>query len=309
MLTFLAGDVVASLSGAGVKLGLEYRLVPLGPAPSHGIYFVDIIARVAMMFGGVAPGDIQRLLTYARERAKAIVIVYPGLTDEEIAFVDGMRVLGFPILSLGDYQGSEWLVSKPDEVVRRGMEERGIRVNVTAIPIPMGCSPAFEGKSIRKEEMYVEFGGGRSPAFEAAGDPKRRKRSTAATGPCHMIASPLRNRSGECRHVMLDTAVAHPLRALARMDSRTMPSMMHSVRAIHQARSSRIGAGCTLLDRRRRDSPQASRPSIRKTSTAPTKQLFVAGAKRAGRRRLVQSDHRAHGADAIVEVDERILIA
>ena len=30
----------------------------------------------------------------------------------------------------------------------------------------MGCSPAFEGKSIRKEEMQVEFGGGRSPAFE-----------------------------------------------------------------------------------------------------------------------------------------------
>jgi CO dehydrogenase/CO-methylating acetyl-CoA synthase complex beta subunit len=30
----------------------------------------------------------------------------------------------------------------------------------------MHCSGAFEGKSIRKEEMYVEFGGGRSPAFE-----------------------------------------------------------------------------------------------------------------------------------------------
>ena len=105
MLTFLAGEVVTSLSGAGVKLGLEYRLIPLGPTPSHGIHFVDIIARVAMMFGGVIPGDIQRLLTYAKERAKAIVIVYPGLTDEEIAFVDGMRALGFPILSLGDYQG------------------------------------------------------------------------------------------------------------------------------------------------------------------------------------------------------------
>jgi acetyl-CoA decarbonylase/synthase complex subunit beta len=166
MLTFLAGDVITSLSGAGVKLGLEYRLIPLGPTPSYGIYFVDIIARVAMMFGGVTPGDIQRLLTYARERAKAIVIVYTGLTDEEIAFIDGMRVLGFPILSLGDYQGSEWISADPDEVVRRGLEEKGIRVNITAIPIPMGCSPAFEGKSIRKEEMYVEFGGGRSPAFE-----------------------------------------------------------------------------------------------------------------------------------------------
>ena len=166
MLTFLAGDVVTSLSGAGVKLGLEYRLIPLGSTPVYGIHFVDIIARVAMMFGGVTPGDTHRLLTYATERAKAIVIVFSLLTDQEIAIVDGMRVLGFPILSLGDYSGGAWIPSLPEEVVRRGMEQKGIRVNVTAIPIPMGCSPAFEGKSIRKEEMYVEFGGGRSPAFE-----------------------------------------------------------------------------------------------------------------------------------------------
>jgi len=66
----------------------------------------------------------------------------------------------------GDYQGSTWISTTADAVVRRGMDEKGIRVHVTAIPIPMGCSPAFEGKSIRKEEMYVEFGGGRSPAFE-----------------------------------------------------------------------------------------------------------------------------------------------
>ena len=58
MLTFLAGDVISSLSHAGVKLGLEYRLIPLGSTPAYGIHFVDIIARVAMMFGGVTPGDI-----------------------------------------------------------------------------------------------------------------------------------------------------------------------------------------------------------------------------------------------------------
>ena len=166
MLTFLAGDIISSLSGAGVKLGLEYRLIPLGSTPTYGVHFVDIIARVAMMFGGVTPGDIHRLLTYAAERAKAIVIVFPRLSDQEIALIDGMRVLNFPILSLGNYQGGDWIPTIPEEVVRRGMEQKGIRVNVTAIPIPMGCSPAFEGKSIRKEEMYVEFGGGRSPAFE-----------------------------------------------------------------------------------------------------------------------------------------------
>ena len=166
MLTFLAGPVVSSLSSAGVKLGLDYRLIPLGSSALHGVHFVDIIARVAMMFGGVTPGDMHRLLTYAAERAKAIVIVFPGLSDEEIALVDGMRVLGFPILSLGDYKKGAWISATPEDIVRTGMELKGIRVNVTAIPIPMGCSPAFEGKSIRKEEMYVEFGGGRSPAFE-----------------------------------------------------------------------------------------------------------------------------------------------
>ncbi|MDO9035107.1 MAG: CO dehydrogenase/CO-methylating acetyl-CoA synthase complex subunit beta, partial [Methanoregula sp.] len=166
MLTFLAGPVVPLLSSSGVKLGLDYRLIPLGSSALYGVHFVDIIARVAMMFGGVTPGDIDRLLTYAAERAKAIVIVLPGLSDEEIALVDGMRVLGFPILSLGDYIKSDWIVATPGDIVRKGMDQKGIRITVTAIPIPMGCSPAFEGKSIRKEEMYVEFGGGRAPAFE-----------------------------------------------------------------------------------------------------------------------------------------------
>ncbi len=166
MLTFLAGGVIPSLSEGGIRLGLEYRLIPLGSTPAYGVHFVDIIARVAMMFGGVTPGDTHRLLTYAAERAKAMVIVFPGLSDEDIAFVDAMRVLGFPILTLGDYTGGEWITSPSDDIVRTGMDLKGIRVTVTAIPIPMACSPAFEGKSIRKEEMFAEFGGGRSPGFE-----------------------------------------------------------------------------------------------------------------------------------------------
>jgi len=167
LLTFLAGEVVEALSGAGVRLGLDYRLVPLGPESARGIHFADILARVAMMFGGVQPGDIHSLLGYAAERAKAFVIAFPGLTDEEVAFVDALRVLGIPILAAGEgYEGGEWLSVAPADAVRTGMDLRGIRVTVTAIPIPMACSPAFEGKSIRKEEMYVEFGGGRTPAFE-----------------------------------------------------------------------------------------------------------------------------------------------
>jgi acetyl-CoA decarbonylase/synthase complex subunit beta len=166
MLTFLAGDIIHTLSSAGVKTGLDYRLVPLGSWPLHGVHFIDIVARVAMMFGGVVPGDAGRLVAYAAERAKVFAVVFPGLSDEEIALFDTLRALSIPVITPGGYEGGSWVRAAADEAVRQGMEAKDIRVKVTAIPIPMGCSPAFEGKSIRKEEMYVEFGGGRSPAFE-----------------------------------------------------------------------------------------------------------------------------------------------
>jgi len=166
MLTFLSGGVVGSLTAAGVKVGLDLRLVPLGKESLAAVHFADILARVAMMFGGVAAGDAHRLVAYASERAKAFVIAFPGMTEEEIAFIDGLRVLGIPIIHMGGYEGQDWVQAGPTEIVKTGMELRGIRVQVTSIPIPMACSPAFEGKAIRKEEMYAEFGGTRSPAFE-----------------------------------------------------------------------------------------------------------------------------------------------
>jgi acetyl-CoA decarbonylase/synthase complex subunit beta len=166
MLTFLAGEVVSVLQESGVKVGLDYRLVPLGSDGASGIHFADILARVAMMFGGVQPGDVDRLLAYAAERARAFVVAFEGLLPEEIALIDAMRVLGMPILTPGGYEDGEWLTLPVEDIVRTGMDIRGIKVTVVAIPIPMACSPAFEGKSIRKQEMYVEFGGGRIPAFE-----------------------------------------------------------------------------------------------------------------------------------------------
>jgi acetyl-CoA decarbonylase/synthase complex subunit beta/acetyl-CoA synthase len=140
-----------------VKVGLEYRLVPLGSRPSSGIHFIDILARVAMMFGGVTPGDAGRLLSYAKERAKAISIVFPGLSEEETAVYDAFRLLGIPILSAGEYEGEQWIRVSPAEAVKTGMDSRGRWRPPSPYPWPVS---AFEGKSIRKEDMYVEFGGG-----------------------------------------------------------------------------------------------------------------------------------------------------
>ncbi|MEW6189596.1 MAG: LAGLIDADG family homing endonuclease, partial [Actinomycetota bacterium] len=34
------------------------------------------------------------------------------------------------------------------------------------VPVPVSYGPAFEGERVRKEQLYVEFGGGKSPSFE-----------------------------------------------------------------------------------------------------------------------------------------------
>ncbi|MCK5173389.1 MAG: CO dehydrogenase/CO-methylating acetyl-CoA synthase complex subunit beta, partial [Planctomycetes bacterium] len=43
---------------------------------------------------------------------------------------------------------------------------RGLKVKISEVPIPVSYSPAFEGERIRKDDMYCEFGGNRTPAFE-----------------------------------------------------------------------------------------------------------------------------------------------
>jgi len=43
---------------------------------------------------------------------------------------------------------------------------RGLKVNVSEIPIPVAYGPAFEGERVRGDDIYLEAGGGRSPMVE-----------------------------------------------------------------------------------------------------------------------------------------------
>lgn len=53
-----------------------------------------------------------------------------------------------------------------DKIGATSLEARGIKIKITEIPIPVGFAAAFEGERIRKGDMFVEFGGGRTPAWE-----------------------------------------------------------------------------------------------------------------------------------------------
>ena len=62
----------------------------------------------------------------------------------------------------------DWYVSHTDydTLVKYCMELRGIKLKIVDIPVPITIGPAFEGETIRKGDMYVEMGGGRTTAFE-----------------------------------------------------------------------------------------------------------------------------------------------
>ena len=164
------------LEEAGVQLGWETRLVPFGPEITGAIYSLGFAARAAMSFGGVQPGDFRRNLLYNKARIFAFVLALGEVTDEWYATAAGAINFGFPTIADSDIPEIlptgvctyEHVVSRVphDRIVEKAIEVRGLKIKVSEVPVPVPFSPAFEGERIRKEDMHVEFGGNRTPAFE-----------------------------------------------------------------------------------------------------------------------------------------------
>ena len=164
------------LAEAGVQMGWDTRLVPFGPDITAAIYALGFAARAAMSFGGVAPGDYRRNLLYNKARVFAFVLALGEVTDEWYATAAGAINFGFPTIADSDIPQIlptgvctyEHVVSNVPhgEIVEKAIEVRGLKIKVAEVPIPVAYSPAFEGERIRKEDMQVEFGGQRTPAFE-----------------------------------------------------------------------------------------------------------------------------------------------
>ena len=160
----------------GVQLGWDTRLVPFGREITAAIYSLGFASRAALSFGGVQPGDFRRNLLYNKNRIFAFVMPLGEVTDEWYATAAGAINYGFPTIADSDIPQIlptgvctyEHVVSNVpyDEIVEKAIEVRGLKIKVSEVPIPVPYSPAFEGERIRKEEMYCEFGGQRTPAFE-----------------------------------------------------------------------------------------------------------------------------------------------
>ncbi|RJX35831.1 MAG: CO dehydrogenase/CO-methylating acetyl-CoA synthase complex subunit beta [Desulfurivibrio sp.] len=159
-----------------VQVGWNTRLVPFGDSYTTAVFAIGFACRVAMAFGGIKPGDYRGNLIYNKDRTFAFVMAFGPVSDEWYANAAGAINWGFPTIS--DYDIPEVLptgictyehvVSKVphEEIVQKAIEVRGLKVNVAKIDIPMSFGPAFEGERIRKDDLYMECGGGRTSGVE-----------------------------------------------------------------------------------------------------------------------------------------------
>jgi len=161
---------------AGVQIGWGVRLVPFGPDISATVFAMGFATRAAMSFGGIEPGDYRKILIYNKDRIFAFAMPLGYVTDEWYANAAGAINWGFPVIAdtpipevlptgITTY---EHVVSNipHDQIVSKAIEVRGLKVNVTEIPVPVAYGPAFEGERVRGDDIYLECGGGRTMMVE-----------------------------------------------------------------------------------------------------------------------------------------------
>ncbi len=181
ILTFLSGQVngnsvTKQLLRKGVEIGWDTRIVPVGPDTEHTIYPLDWSVRASLIYGGKKPGDFKGHLKYTKDRVFAFAMVLGELDDIKWTTGAGAINMGYPAVCDTDvpviHPSGVCLYEEVEKefdhnkIVQKAIEVRGLKITVQKPPIPVAYGPAFEGERIRKEDMFIEFGGARTPSFE-----------------------------------------------------------------------------------------------------------------------------------------------
>ena len=169
-------SIIDQLLEENVQMGWDNYIVPYGRDTISGIFPLNWAIRSALTFGGIKPGQAQKCLLYTKERVFAFGLVLGQLDDIKYATGAGAINMGFPIIAdteIPEIKPSgittyEALVKELDykKIVPRCIEVRGVKVKIAQIPIPVPYAAAFEGERVRKENLYVEFGGKASTSLE-----------------------------------------------------------------------------------------------------------------------------------------------
>jgi len=193
ILVFMAGHsdgraFAEQLADEGIEMNWDSFLVPYGKDITAAVHAVNFAARSAMTFGGIEPRGLREardILLYNKERVFAFVLALGAdsdvpedqvITDEKYATAAGAINFGFPVISdvdipeilpTGICTYEHVVANVPfDEIISRAIEVRGLTIKIENVPIPVPYGAGFEGERVRKDDMYVQFGGKYTDGFE-----------------------------------------------------------------------------------------------------------------------------------------------
>ncbi len=197
ILVFMAGHtngraIAEQLAEEGIQMDWDTFLVPYGKDITAAVHALNFAARSAMTFGGLEPkggGHIREardILLYNLNRVHAFVWALGAdeaaeseeqvITDEKYATAAGAINYGFPVISnvnipeilpTGICRYEHVVANVPmEDIISRSVEIRGLTIKVEKVPIPVPYGAGFEGERVRKEDMFVQFGGKYSDGFE-----------------------------------------------------------------------------------------------------------------------------------------------
>lgn len=159
-----------------LQIGWNTRLVPFGPDISAAVFALGFANRAGMSFGGINPGDYKKMLAYQKNRVFAFVNALGEVNAEWAANAAGCVNWGFPTIADTDIPEIlptgvctyEHVVANVghQEMTQKSIEIRGLKVTISEIDIPVAYGPAFEGERVRKDDLYLEMGGGRTQCTE-----------------------------------------------------------------------------------------------------------------------------------------------
>ncbi len=192
ILTFLSGNVngrsiIDQLQEEGVEMGYDTYIVPFGRDTLSAIYALGFATRSALTFGGLKGGQWRDILLYNKNRVFAFALALGEVDDLKYAAAAGAISYGFPVIAdtiipeilptgvtryehvismpWNEIEG-ETEGEKAKQLVQKCIEVRGVKIQITEVPVPVPYGSAFEGEVVRRADMRAEFGGKGSRAYE-----------------------------------------------------------------------------------------------------------------------------------------------
>ncbi|MFP4169726.1 MAG: acetyl-CoA decarbonylase/synthase complex subunit alpha/beta [Methanomassiliicoccales archaeon] len=161
MLIIATFDIIRQLKDQGIKMGLDIMLYPVGEF-TQAIHGLNFAIRAALSFGGVQPGDRERLYKYLSNRPKVFVLQMGPIDHIKAAAEFAVLFNGSPTITDQDVEEipEKYVVQKDyEKMIQTAIEVRDIQVKLAPVDIPVAYGPAFEGETIRRPQTYVEAGG------------------------------------------------------------------------------------------------------------------------------------------------------